>query len=1781
MALRRDHFGNTLGRFTLGLTLTLAAVGAIAGEGGELFEPNTEAVTLSAPALPARGPGETTLTVRRAGRYAVEARSVSGVLIQLVDKARGPGAWAGRLGEQDGRLDVFLEPGTYKLRTRGPDSGKGEVSVVVTPFVETNQPVAALALDDFLETTKMTLGDKQHRSFWVDLSAGPGEVTFEAMGPSLAELSLWRDGRWRVSAPARCAVVSPVEGQPTTRCTLQMSLPAGLYLLTASGGPRLVGAAHDMLYMRAGLEKLSGTIVKEGAIGALGVERLRLRAAPNTSLHIELPEVAPVTLGSHPVNLGVFATSGGSSASITPKSRVPVASLGRISGEQIVTITGKPGQRYTLMSFVPLGESQALSGVGPTLITTVYTGDPQDSIDATGVLTAVGRDNKAKLIAASVVPLSKNEGWRRKFNLTETATLQVEVKDAGDHMLFQLSGPPLRARIEPLLLSPPEGYKQPPLREVSSLNFEDLTPGFYTLTLEPVEPGVVELDLRNINDLSAVRPGDLLPNPEYSAHRSSLWFGEVTLTRDTKTTLTRNRQPGVDVGLVQRALPLDLSEPFVLALHAGQRVTLLVSAPEAGQAVLTTTEDRLLDLGLVGEALAAFTALPKGPSRLALHNVSNEPVRATLRLFSDAPVGGFTRPIDPEVLAKRESLPTLPFDAPQHLTLAQRESKFFVLDVKEGGLYTIESAGLLNMSGVISNRAGEVIGQATANHVGRNFSIQRALSPGRYRVSVAPQGASAGDVTILARKVPVEDGGRLLDGRPARAELDAGEALTTTFVLNEEAQVKLLARAQGHVLQCRLEDADGWPVSSPLSRCDLTETLPAGGYRLVVMPSEVPLRAQVSFTALTDDTNPEGHGPHPLSLPGAVTATWMEPRGDAERVPDVFTFSLPAAATLNVSVTGEMGGVLTRAGEIVARLAPGAGLREALPAGDYRLELRNSRRSHGVKYKVSATTEELLVGQSRPVSSSSSIWLSLGQDGPVELISAGPSDVEGRLYDEAGRLIAAEDDRPLDWNFRIARTLPAGRYQLVLREVGPSQGPVTLSLRAPNAREVAALAAPLTRPETPGEEILVVPLTLPDGAELVNARATSEEVVGLALEAKVGGAWRLVDQGMGQAVSLSARVGAPAEAWRLRLWSLDGEGGPAILRVEAPRVDRQPERALGRGVALTRPTRSELPLGAVVVRLDRPGVFTSARLPEGLRVCPAPATACRAAEDGLTSADRELWLVSPLAEGRATAPLIARRASLSSEPVRLRLAPADKLAVDLDAGDGPVLVRVRGGVGARVIPAGEAPTPGQTFGEGDETWAFAPSQDRRAAALWLAENAQGPAIVELRQYSFPAPAKAEGRVGVWEDAAPAGQARRYTLPQRGELRVTLSPGLVAVVEDGQGQRLVQAAGDDGAELIVPGAEGSLWVLNPRGEDGHVKAELLPDVGAGGGVLAAKGRFEQRSSRAATTWLRVGEGTGGLRVGGDVTTATLTTTSGARHEGDRLPAAAGVLRLDHGAGVQLAWTGGRDAPIDPTTANKTRVNLPSRGLLSGDSTITVELPRASLVQLTLPGPVAVAWGETGAALCVTSSCVLSLPLPGGATGLALRGLAGEPLGGVLEMTATDAVPIGEGVGPEVLLSAGGARLFAFTVPKDAAVGVGARAEADHVELALYTAAGAPVLQLGGVVGLVDLPAGDYLLLLRARPDAEPTRVRPTLFGVEPQGDGPPDDIARGYLRPEGTPDPRVVAVPAPSIWSLGTRGSYDSNGGGGGDSGGGDYDTGGGGGSYDSNSQDTASTDGDY
>jgi hypothetical protein len=53
------------------------------------------------------------------GRFAIHAESKTGVALQLVDMITGPGNVAGEPGGRDGRLDVLLDKGVYKLRSFG------------------------------------------------------------------------------------------------------------------------------------------------------------------------------------------------------------------------------------------------------------------------------------------------------------------------------------------------------------------------------------------------------------------------------------------------------------------------------------------------------------------------------------------------------------------------------------------------------------------------------------------------------------------------------------------------------------------------------------------------------------------------------------------------------------------------------------------------------------------------------------------------------------------------------------------------------------------------------------------------------------------------------------------------------------------------------------------------------------------------------------------------------------------------------------------------------------------------------------------------------------------------------------------------------------------------------------------------------------------------------------------------------------------------------------------------------------------------------------------------------------------------------------------------------------------------------------------------------------------------------------------------------------------------------------------------------------------------------
>lgn len=71
--------------------------------------------------------------------------SASGVGIQLIDMIAGPLGIAGAGGLRDGRLDLLLDKGAYKLRVFGATGAAGKVRLSAEPFQELETKRTSLA----------------------------------------------------------------------------------------------------------------------------------------------------------------------------------------------------------------------------------------------------------------------------------------------------------------------------------------------------------------------------------------------------------------------------------------------------------------------------------------------------------------------------------------------------------------------------------------------------------------------------------------------------------------------------------------------------------------------------------------------------------------------------------------------------------------------------------------------------------------------------------------------------------------------------------------------------------------------------------------------------------------------------------------------------------------------------------------------------------------------------------------------------------------------------------------------------------------------------------------------------------------------------------------------------------------------------------------------------------------------------------------------------------------------------------------------------------------------------------------------------------------------------------------------------------------------------------------------------------------------------------------------------------------------------------------------------
>ncbi|MCU0290468.1 MAG: hypothetical protein MUF10_00545 [Thermoanaerobaculaceae bacterium] len=1697
------------------------------------------APTVQPDRVPAAGRHSAIASTFAFGRYAIAATSKQGVALQLVDRMAGPGAARGTPGEADGRLDVFLDRGQVKLLVEGHPSASGEATLSVRPFTELHTPQASLLVEHKLVSAE--LGDIEQRSWWVSIEAAR-HVAFEAAGRHLADLRLWRDGVWLEASEPDREVVEPRKGQPLLACRLVTRLEPGLYLLTAYGGPGqpwAAGGEARPFHLRWGVPSLPEALRRRYEVGPFGIDRF-LVPGTATFFRIELPEARTAELGVTDYSDETPYGSASAVAAIDKKTVPPVAELrvATTDGHHLVTVRGEAGQPYVLQHFVKRWE-YSFRESGDHWLSSVHGGTPQDSVDATAIVQRqrLGQPPDREAFADRAVPLGPGHGLLRRCNLLEELTVFVRVTDTGAYEILS-RGADARFRFEPFLTTRPARYEPPPFKPSGTT--WNLDAGLYVLTARPEKQGILDFVVRDVGAMALNLA--LLDHPQDAlrAVQGAAQLPKLALDNGSQYTVFLNRQPGVSAGLVLRHLPLDLREALPLVLKPGEELEVPFEVPEAGTLGAVAEDGSRLELRLDGAGWTSTAAAAAGAHTVAVRNPGTATVVGALalepeRLQASTPLP----PIPDAVLAGLPQYPVLQADTPQLFDLERRGSRTFLVKVDAPGLYRLETSGLLETAGTLRSRVITSLDAQESNGVGRNFLIQQYLREGDYQLTVRAEGRSAGHLGVRLVPTTLREGGVLLPGLPARVTLGEGEGVLYTFGIPERADYTLRSFGLRQPSTCRLEDAEAWPLVAPGGTAELARAFDAGGYRLVLLPGPVPSRRLTVLEPIVPPLRFAGHGPHHLPLDREVEHLWLEPEGDAQRLPDIWRFELPAMATVGVTLSGEMTGELVRAGEdeVLDRTKPGKGLLTGLPAGRYELRVTSGRPNNRVPYTVMVHPLELLPGQTRSIRIPGILKVSVGAAGMVELSSFGGTDVRAELGAADGRSLARSDDRSDDWNFHIATQLTPGRYDLHVDPVGISGGTSLVRMTTRSEVEEAAWTLPGSREITTGDTAHLVPLTLPPGAELLVVTLRSGEAVGVGVEQELKGTWKPLARQVGRDVRLGMPIPANARL-RLRVWSADQRGLPVTVRAAAVVPAKVDESKLSGGAAMAAVPGSDPSVGALAVTVRRPGVLRL-EAEGGLVWSGAAGGAAEPAERGLAvvTGDR-LWVL-----GQAGARVRGERLALAADGRELPLtAPAgERLRVDLGKGTaGLWLAHVVSSAGQPVARLLQGST-----GEGavDRVVAVAAQAAATAAVgeppqvleVWDGEGGERPLDVRVRVIRLSVP-PATPLIGLTTGEVGPGQVLAYDLPAReGRLLVALAPGVVGLtVRDGQvtgvhwgRESISEMALSVGGRLLLarvgpePGAFSATALLDGSPARLDPARPLILVQPAAGTLRVAVPPSDQRR----------------VRVRGVNGAAVLVGADGRVHRGDGLPAGAGgTLLIPHGPGRVMAWlepdTG--DASVlwgGPSGPPTLPVQIPAVVTLEGAETaLEVDPGLRGLVHLRSATPVVSRVTTTSGTRIALHPQALDLDVLAGPelVEVRLRPLDSSVLIGELEVTASPLVAVGEGLGPEVLLAPGQSRGFGFTVTTAGPVGVGVRAEKDVVEATLLDAAGTP---LGtGTAMMPRLGPGAYVVVLHAPAGGGALRARPAVVGLVPPSSGPPEEVVRHYLRAaRGEPEEETPSV----------------------------------------------------
>lgn len=1716
------------------------------------------AATLDRSQFPTAGETDALLHVTTPGRFAVIAKSPTGTALQLVDMLTGPGERQGYPGKQDGRIDTLLDTGTYKLRAFGAQGATGSTTLSLATFA----PAGPTLLAPGYQSVALTLRDLQSQSFWLVVGAEPAPLRIEAAGRSLAALTLWRDGRDLVALPADTSIVAATPAHPMTDIVLSGHVPPGTYLVTAYGGPKLPwadGAPEEPFYLRTGR---SAELLAGGATGQVGVFGTEVFDVPADAARafLRLPQPADAHLAAESSGIDTQAVD------LAKNDKASAALLdlaGKPTQPRFVTLQAAPGQAYTIR---PLAAARSAAETPITPISVTRPGrywlamqEPAnggDEVPAAALLVSFrlnpdgSRSGNADVLASPGVPaIAPGQAWQTRFNLRGPTALLFHVT-AATTVAVHADGPALTSHI-----TTPEGAVMNATGNGAAATSWALSPGWYTLVLTPKPHAFGILDL-------TLGPPGLIPSAPETAGPAApvLPLGAPMFDAQHSLAVLVNREPDGEAGLLIRPLPMELADgPVVQTQAAGATASLAVHARSAGIMVLRD---------IAGGSPLSTQPIEAGSTTTVALPAATAARTLALALLPAPPSAEPTPEPAPVLTTVHDGQPTF-FD------LGRNEQASFALTVGQGGLFQVRTIGRLKTAGHLGTAFIPDLGEATANGVGQNMLLQRYLRAGQYRLDVTAQD-SAGHLGISATEAPLSEGADLLPNGSVRATLRPGRGVAFPIQIAAAGRYHLDLLGDGRTFTGRLEDSDGWPLLAAGDLSSIDQDFAPGRYRLIVQPPSVEARVVARLQPIVKPVALTGHGPHLLPFDSPQSLEWREPANrDAQRLPDVWTFTLAGPATVALSIDGDGMEAELQAEPADAskpplgRLIAGTPLKLTLPAGQYRVAARALGRNDRLTYTIALRADELQPDVPRRVTLPADVSFAIATQRVVALTSFGRAPLRAELRDDDGHVLARAAGRTDDWNIAVSRALPAGRYHLSLALLVPPAG--AQSDNSSDASDNGAAMSQDQGSDNSGDNASgqdnsdqasgdngqdsssasgdqAAPDQSPPHTEITLHLPANRPDVGLP-----GDGGLVLASGGVQHVTLPAAPG--------RSLLVAAAEGPVelILALEQRTADGQ-WRTVGQSQGLAPIVAVPVAEPDVARRLSVWAVdggtlpiHVAARIVTG---APAPIGAVPLAPVALSGISHKWYAVAVADPGAAMLRVASSDAALlaasapgqpaaqpdnntivaQSETVWL-LAPQPtpaSLAVIRSAAGGALAVAVPGG-GRATLPLAPAADgtvcgylvesglgqPGLDAGRGMGVApgsAFAPC----GGATLHAWNAGGSDPLRMRLRRFDLALQPEAAVDqAFSGVLPPQSALKLRLPSGVKrLDVSLPPGAALVAGSQQPDAVTAWAGDAALSRSLAGDWTDALLLNTGAVPAPVALSIT--TGVTSPALVAGQVYRRFFGANGSFALPVTAGPGQRLVLAGDATATVALPDGQVRGGRsvELNGPAQVV-VTHGPGPLALWLEGPGSSPWPSTPPQD-VPLPSHLALDGPAMALRLSPGAPvLLRLSTTAPAILAIGNDAPVL-FAKGVATARYLPAGETVLHLLAPQDGPLSGSLELAGTPVTQLAEGIGAPVAVAPGGAAVFGFSVAAAGPVGIGVRAEPDRVTARLLDEHGATLAQ--GVSMLRHLAVGHYLLEASVPPDAPTTVIRPAVLGTVPHPNPPPPDVIRSLLLAAGFAPP---------------------------------------------------------